>query len=36
MQSYIFTLLCLASLVSMVSFDAVNARKRSVYARMVE
>ncbi|WP_375793832.1 hypothetical protein O1W69_01900 [Chlamydia sp. 12-01] len=36
MQSYIFTLLCLASLVSMVSFDAVNARKRCVCSRIIE
>ncbi|WP_348663340.1 hypothetical protein [Chlamydia vaughanii] len=36
MQSYIFTLLCLASLVSMVSFDAVNARKRCICSRIIE
>ncbi|QVE49465.1 hypothetical protein SBV42_01650 [Chlamydia crocodili] len=36
MQSYIFTLLCLASLISMVSFDAVNARKRCVCSRIIE
>ncbi|MEF9519629.1 hypothetical protein SBV45_01870 [Chlamydia crocodili] len=36
MQSYIFTLLCLTSLISMVSFDAVNARKRCVCSRIIE
>ncbi|EPP34511.1 hypothetical protein CP10139811_0664 [Chlamydia ibidis] len=36
MQSYMFTLLCLASLVSLVSFDAVNARKRHAYHIAIE
>ncbi|SPN73933.1 hypothetical protein C10C_0790 [Chlamydia serpentis] len=36
MQPYIFTLLCLTSLVSLVAFDAANARKRCVCAQMIE
>ncbi|ANG66006.1 hypothetical protein [Chlamydia gallinacea] len=36
MQSYIFTLLCLTFLVSVVSFDAMNARKRCLCSRMME
>ena len=36
MQPYIFTLLCLASLASLVAFDAANARKYSAYAQTIE
>ncbi|AAP98779.1 hypothetical protein CpB0850 [Chlamydia pneumoniae TW-183] len=36
MQPFIFTLLCLTSLVSLVAFDAANARKRCACAQTIE
>ncbi|ANH78621.1 hypothetical protein [Candidatus Chlamydia sanziniae] len=36
MQPYIFTLLCLSSLLTLVAFDAANARKRCVCAQALE
>ncbi|WP_201456420.1 hypothetical protein [Chlamydia sp. 17-3921] len=36
MQSYIFTLMCLASLASLVAFDAANSRKRCLCSQFIE